>query len=167
MSKKSKQKLPSTARGRKRLLKLADLLMENAKNRKGAKFSYTDFGSVEVPEGGLGDKFKLNCGTTGCALGLAAMSGKFKGLGAQLPKWGKNTTPGKEVSIDITLDGNIINPFKAGEKVFDLTEAEAEYLFAHISVPTDVGAEAERAVAKEIRRFVKGKSDFPGEDSMW
>jgi hypothetical protein len=60
---------------KRRLLKLADLLVANAHNSKGMRFDLDHWGVFR----GHKRPRKLDCQTTGCALGLAAMSGAFKG----------------------------------------------------------------------------------------
>ncbi len=132
---------------KKRLLKLADLLEADAKNKKGIKFDLGLFGEV----GDQGNP--LSCGTTACALGLAALSGAFKRQGMSfeieeegclVPKFGKATD------------------FKAGAKLFDIEQQTSVWLFhpAYYFGPTE-GAAGERAVAKRIRNFVAGKEVPP------
>jgi hypothetical protein len=79
-------KLPSTPTGRKRLLKLADLLEKDAKNKKGIKF---DLSYWAKPAKNIGKNMSfsstatipMNCGTAACAVGLAVISGIFKRQG--------------------------------------------------------------------------------------
>ena len=65
---------------KQRLLKLAALLEEDAGNPKGMKF---DLGYWAAPAN-LGDSdlskkdFSVDCGTVGCAVGLACLSGAFR-----------------------------------------------------------------------------------------
>ena len=143
-----KTKLPSTLRGRKLMTRLADLLMKNSRNKKGLFFNYGDWGSVEA-----GGKPGMNCGTSACALGLAAISGKFPGLGYRYSHGGL-----------ISIDTNLRKPsvrltnVETGALYFDLTNDESYHIFGGgIATEESLGAKAERAVAKAIRQFVKGK----------
>lgn len=136
---------------KKRLLKLADLLEADADNKKGMKF---DLGTVGQPVSGLlteKSDVGLNCGTVGCAIGLACISGAFAraGLGFELG------------SFEIWPTFNGIRSFDAAATgVFGLTEEESDWLFMpegyDRSTPT--GARGERKVAKRIRDFVAGKA---------
>ena len=150
-----KVQLPSTPRGRKRLLRLADMLMKNSRNKKGARFDYGDWGTVD----NAGQKPKMNCGTTGCALGLAAISGRFRGLGFYIEP--------DSYHIQIGLDQPGFDPrrgstdhIEVGAKYFEITLNQSSHIFGG-NVPCDdnntEGAKAERTVAKAIRQFVKGK----------
>lgn len=127
---------------KRRLLKLADLLKADAKNKKGIKFDMKTFGDV-------GDATNpLSCSTSACAMGLAAISGAFKreGLGARIQYkslyfiWnGKSTRDG----------------FTVARELFDIDRYAANTLFG---ISNEVGASGERAVAKRIRDFVAGKA---------
>jgi hypothetical protein len=147
-----------------RLLKLADLLEQDAKNKKGVKFDLHSWGQVT-------DKDEpLSCGTVCCAVGLAAVSGVFKraGLGYRLTgDWSGNKT-----LIDVTYKGRCRSTaiasgsFVSAMKFFDLTQREASYLFVEASYHEDdivtTHAAGERAVAKRIRQFVaKGVVPLP------
>jgi hypothetical protein len=146
------KKLPSTARGRKRLLKLVDMLKADAKNEEGMKFDYGILGYVDVEEKKKPEKPELNCGTIGCALGLAAISRKFKGLTARVKYNGH---------IDCLWMGSKVDVPQAGAKAFDLTKYESEYLFSLLDVEDWIGKKAELEVAKAIKKFVAGK-DWDG-----
>jgi hypothetical protein len=129
-----------------RLLKLADLLDENAANKKGVKFYYYAWGWVKNL------KKPMSCKTTACALGLAAISGRFKrvGLGFTLGKL--------DGSIGFMVKGRPMSPLPAAKRIFGLTSGQAEYIFAGSGgLPTPSGARAERAVAKRIREFVRAR----------
>lgn len=63
---------------KRRLLKLADLLVKDARTKKGIRFSMDVVIARKNPEAGA---VKMDCGTTGCAMGLAAVSGAFKRAG--------------------------------------------------------------------------------------
>jgi len=149
----SKVQLPSTPRGRERLLRLAKLLESNARNKKGARFDYSDWGSVVDP----GQKPKMNCGTTACALGLAAISGRFRGLGYYI------APSDSYIQIGLNLPG--YDPRKGdtehiavGAKYFEITHDESYHIFGgNVECGGPTGAKAELAVATAIRQFVKGK----------
>lgn len=140
----TKQK-PSTAVGRRRLLKLAGLLEADAKNKKGIKFDLSGWGRV-------GNEEKpISCGTTACAMGLAMVSGAFKreGLGGDLSStWSLCPRFGH------------LSDWDATEAFFSITDDQAEWLFMDDSYPTSLrqGARGERAVAKRIRDFAAGKA---------
>jgi hypothetical protein len=126
---------------KRRLLKLADLLEADAKNKKGIRFSYFNWG-VDIDP-----KKPLSCGTRACAMGLAALSGAFKraGMGYKIKKNG---------GLVIT-HGNSESPMRAAMRTFDLTFSQADYLFTNSSGMTMThGATAEREVAQRIRQFV-------------
>jgi hypothetical protein len=125
---------------KRRLLKLAELLETDAKNKKGIKFDMSTWGEVDNP-----DK-PISCGTSACAMGLAAMSGAFKraGLGYKIDGFG---------SLTVNMNGKGDGIYSA-EKLFDITSDEAEFLFIWTE---GEGAKGERAVAKLIRNFVAGK----------
>lgn len=153
---KLKTALPSTATGRKRLLKLADLLEKDANRVDGIKFDLGMWGRI------TDDTAEISCGTTACACGLAAMSGAFakQGLGY------KPESPGSDW-IKITLHGRCRSSglhdgsFRNIMRFFDLTSQQTSRLFVpaaymRAGIPTR-GAEGERAVAKRIRAFVAGR----------
>ena len=125
---------------KRRLLKLAGMLEADAANKKGIKFDMGSWGTVKNPSE------PLSCGTSACAMGLAALSGAFKrqGLGYYI---------GWDGDINITMDG-YPDDFDAAERLFDITFNEAEYLFAHADMMLAKGARGERLEAKRIREFV-------------
>ena len=144
-----KVQLPSTPRGRKLMTRLADLLMKNSRNKKGLFFNYGDWGSVED-----GKKPGMNCGTSACALGLAAISGKFPGLGYAIDRSSNNIT----LDTNLRKPGEYLTNPEIGALYFDLTDEESCHIFGGgIETEDSIGAKAERAVAKAIRKFVKGK----------
>lgn len=150
---------------KQRLLKLADALEANAKNKKGVKFDLRAWGYKA--DGATTDRFgdlmiensfktkeevKLDCHTAACAVGYAAISGLFKRQGLGFAIHG----------------GETIEPiFKKGFRrkygwdavmtLFDIEYDDAEYLFSADSYNEDEQTEAkgERAVAKRIREYVK------------
>lgn len=123
---------------KRRLLKLADLLEADAKNKKGIRFDMGTWGEVN-------DEAKpLSCGTTACAMGLAALSGIFKRAGV-----GYYITRGGGLLITMNGGGDAVG---AAQDLFSISHAEAVYLFTESE---EVGAKGERAIAARIRRFVK------------
>lgn len=135
------RKSVSIATGNRRLLKLADLLEADAKNRKGIEFYFFNWGTVSDP-----DK-PLSCGTQACAMGLAALSGAFK-------KAGLTHKFGVYGELDIQFRGRGA-ALGAAMRVFAISSREASRLFAEGSYLTETrGAKAERQVAKHIRKFV-------------
>jgi len=135
---------------KRRLLKLADLLEADAKNKKGIKFSiYTVGNATDM----WTDKFqpKLDCGTIACAMGLAAVSGAFKRAGLSYTV--------RDCWINTTINGRRVEYDKAAMRTFGISEPEADFLFTPIAYPYNKrsGATAERYVAKRIRDFVAGK----------
>ena len=129
---------------KRRLLKLADLLEADAKNKNGIKFNLKTWGDVR------NEASPLSCGTTACALGLAALSGKFRraGLGYHIAHGG----------LQITSMGSS-GEIGAAMEVFDLYFREALWLFlpfAYGRLPKTKAA-GERIVAKRIRDFVAAK----------
>lgn len=136
---------------KRRLLKLADLLNENAKNATGAKYYHGHWGRVEDRDN------LMSCGTTACALGLAAISGAFKkaGLGFKMPHEG--------AYIDFTFKGRLVRPVTAAKKTFGVSENQFSEIFCSSPIDSrgyklNVGADAEKAVARKIKRIVKHAS---------
>lgn len=135
---------------KRRLLKLADLLEADANNKKGIKF---DLGIVGGAADWDADQYTpgVDCGTTACAMGLAAISGAFKSAGLSYHVSGTD--------LGTVLNGNRVRYWYAATKVFDISETAAHFLFtpnSYDDVPI-TGAKGERYVAKRIRDFVAGK----------
>ena len=122
---------------KKRLLKLADLLEADAKNKKGIKF---DMGTWGVTEYG-----NLSCGTQACAMGLAALSGAFKRQGLRA-----------EIYFgDVTVHFGEYEGFAAASELFGISGGDACWLFSSSYYDgAMIGAKAECIVAKRIRAFV-------------
>ncbi len=139
---------------KRRLLKLVSLLEADAANKTGSKFDLSAWGSSSDPTA------PLTCGTYVCAMGLAALSGSFKRLRAEI-----NTDDDDHYEVEIVYeskDGAIYYSTEAAEQAFGLTQREAFWLFyeqAYIGNTT--GKRAELAVAKRIRNFVAGKDAPP------
>jgi hypothetical protein len=138
---------------KRRLLKLADLLETDAKNRKGIRFDLSTWGNVEAA-----DKPVLSCNTTACAMGLAAISGIFKKQGLDY-----ELTPSGNIAIHVK---GAYGGFSAAAELFSISHDESDWLFDYPSygeAATLTGAKGERMVAKRIRDFVAGKASLPAE----
>lgn len=128
---------------KRRLLKLANLLEADAKNKTGIQFDMSTWGVVH-------DKEKpMSCGTMACAMGLAALSGKFKRAGLGYSTRGS--------ILHVTMDGRG-DGVRSACRLFEISLEEAEQLFIW---PAGVGSQGERAAAKRIRKFVAGKYPTP------
>lgn len=134
---------------KRRLLKLADLLDEDAENKKGVKFDLAPVLRKADGESYEGSELPTwDCGTTACALGLWALSGKFR-----------------DVSVVQITNKEFWPQYKsfvgrsAAEEYFEISEPQSRWLFlpsGYQGVTT--GSRGERAVAKRIRDFVAGKA---------
>lgn len=142
---------------KRKLLKLAKLLEDDARRKKGIKFDLGFWGIVE-------DKSNpLSCNTTACAMGLAALSGKFKGLEARVSP----LAGGMEVVYDKRAFG-----FEAAAQLFNIPYEVAVWLFGVEyydieqgetidNYTVTEGAIGEKMVAKRIRDYVAGKAKLP------
>lgn len=136
---------------KKRLLKLADLLEKDAKNKKGIKFNLRAWALV------ADGKKPMSCGTQACAMGLAALSGAFKRQGLTMG-WNYIPTIRNGKTHWYEMRG-----FDAAAVLFEIDYGLAEWLFSaryYRGIPT-TGATSERAVAKRIRAVVAGKAKYP------
>lgn len=162
-----------------RMLKLAAALEADANNEHGIKFSLSQWGTVPtalVPLNAEGDRdydllwgktekdiaIPLDCGTTGCAFGFAAISGIFKDEGLGYTISGADILPtfGNVFSFDAAgnffeLPNWVDDPNKLVNKLFDP-------LYFSITK----GREAELEVAKRLRRVAAGDllADIPPTD---
>lgn len=133
---------------KRRLLKLADLLEADAKNKKGIKFDLGVVGTCYNED----SPFEMNCGTSACAMGLAALSGEFKGTA-------KLSYRADGSYLIPTIGGRDVSYDRAAMKIFNITMRQADFLFTpseYDGIPK--GAAGERLVAKRIRDFVAGKA---------
>jgi hypothetical protein len=130
---------------KRRLLKLADLLEADAKNKKGIKFDLATWGAAKE-----GQEVSHSCGTAACAMGLAVISGAFKRDGLYNGSSDLNSVCPAVGSKD---------GYGAAMLLFNLEWEEATFLFWGSSYPRRKrkGAVAELYVAKRIRDFVAGK----------
>lgn len=129
-----------------RLLRLAALLEEDAANDKGIKFDLGQWAEVTDPDN------PVSCGTQGCAIGLALVSGIFKdeGFGSQFQRQYHPTylPPGWQ-------KGNAIGGWSAIQAFFEIDHDQAIELFLMDSYVIVKGAEAELEVADRIRRMCR------------
>jgi len=148
---------------KRRLLKLADLLEADAKNKTGIKF---DLGLIarKAPTADRPyhedfsprEPIPVDCGTAACAVGLACISGAFAKSG---------------LSYSISRDNGLMPKYRrpdgktfsqwtsATTAFFGITPDECQFLFTQWRYPVGktTGAIGERYVAKRIRNFVAGK----------
>lgn len=145
--------------GKRRLLKLADLLVKDTKNKKGIKFDLSTWARPSRKRRSSDFELSVDCGTTACAVGLACVSGAFKRSGLGYETNGLWT--GDEFRIIPVFQHH--RNFDAVERFFDISDFEAEFLFINYKYPKKLrkGAKGERAVAKRIREFVAGKVQAP------
>jgi len=122
------------------LLKLADLLETDAAKADGIKFDL-NYWAKPNKEGG---PLTMDCGTAACALGLAALSGKF---------------PGLTIDIDFQVptfeqDGRTYSGTYAAVAYFQISEREADLLFLPDFYKFKQSKKAELEVAARIRNLV-------------
>lgn len=137
-----------------RLLKLADMLDEDAKTKKGIKFDMGTWGYI------TNEEEPLSCGTSACAMGLACLSGRFKRAGLSYDVYSLRwdvSSPIRITPIHTDKDGYRRYELSAAVALFGIPYRDAAYLFSSGSY-TDAnsrGARAERFVARRIREYVK------------
>lgn len=124
------------------LLKLAAILRKDASRKRAIKFDMCTWGraSDERDNGHARWKPALSCGTTGCALGVAALSGQFPGLTYQ-KSW-----------MGLRISHEELQGYEAAQSYFGITEPTAQFLFSHGAYPPNLrkGAEAELEVARRL-----------------
>lgn len=150
---------------KKRLLKLADLLLADAKNKKGIKF---DLGCVVRSDyDPATDKWApitVSCGTMACAMGLAAISDTFKREGVRWHQQARDIKTSMKVK---TSRGHkmVYGWHDVARHLFGLHTYEVNWLFTtdgynDENLPTSEAA-GERAVAKRIKALANGKKFAP------
>ena len=158
---------------KKRLLKLADLLEENAANRKGLKFDLDVIGETKMDEYGVPIAVPMDCNTVGCAMGLAAISGVFKRAGLEYGIYAGIDGQGKDIwEVAVMMDDGDreYTDIDAAVPLFGINTEAAYWLFSgsgaynRYGANRMTGARAERMVAKRIRDFVAGKASPPPQD---
>jgi hypothetical protein len=121
----------------KKLKKLANLLRKDAVNPEGIQFDMHDWGAVSNP------RKPMSCGTTACAMGLAAISKTFKGLDYD-PQ-----------SADFYWKGAPIYGIDAAMHLFGLTYNQAVTLFSGGGMKRSTGGEAEKEEARRIEYLLE------------
>lgn len=157
-----------------RLERLASLLERDAANETGVKFDLGTWASPGDSSKAWHDNSELprvDCGTSACALGLAAISGEFEADGLTAiyepfasasvdPVTGKPRAYHLYPAYKTHPEGYQYLGFDAGEHFFDITDDDAKYLFdPDCYANTILGADGEREVALRIREFAKGNID--------
>ncbi len=135
---------------REKLLLLANLLEADADKPDGMKFdlNIVNRHSSEYDPAQHGPDYAQNCGTAGCAIGLACISPQFPELEA-------------DSMFMVRYHGFLSGWENAAIHVFDVTMREIDFLFLPHSYEEVKGAAAERLVAARIRRFVEYGGVFP------
>lgn len=145
---------------KRKLLELATMLEKDAKNKKGIQFDMDVVGKPSDAVDPIDTIFfapnqivPLDCGTTACAMGLAALSGKFKKEGLSY-----RIRPAGEM-IDPKWKGRVQDYDKVAMKLFGITIEQANYLFSPWTYPYSKkkGAKGEREVVRRIKWIVAGK----------
>jgi hypothetical protein len=133
---------------RENLAKLEALLIADAGNKNGIRFNINDVGTIRQDplwrKVTLSTRPVLSCRTSGCAMGLAAMSGQFDRLGY---------TVGRSGWVAIRLDGAEQTYSFAAMQIFDIDYPTARFLFSPDYYPSELeeGAAGELEVARRIR----------------
>lgn len=131
-----------------RLEFLAGALERNAANPQGMRFSLTTW-LMKWLEGKPESVPSMDCGTVGCAVGLAMLLPEFQaeGLAMHPMSFGDDRWVPEYFGY---------HRFSAVTAFFNLTDTEAEYLFHVTSYPSGKrrGVEGELAVAARIREFL-------------
>lgn len=147
-------KVQLTAKAKKRLLRLAKLLREDARTKKGVMFDMGTWGDFKTPQP------TMSCNTRACAFGLAAISGKFKREGLSFKvkpneeSWNTTRMMIFQYKGKPDPDGSTM---AIAAKVFDIPHAFADWLFGGGASEGSTGAKAEREMASIIENAVKGK----------
>jgi len=136
---------------------MATLLLENARNMGGACFNY----GVFIRTSNNGEKPSMDCGTQVCAVGLAAVSGKFPGLGFEYDA--SDRAPRVVYRKGRTL---IEDPFHAAQEIFEVNYEQARFLFASAPIKS-TGAEGEIKLAEIILKFISGVDLTQGEGNIY
>lgn len=134
-----------------RLLRLAVLLEDDARNSVGLQFNLNTWAKC-----GPDDVPTVACGTQACAVGLACLSGEFTNEGLLFKTSIGHDSTGPVVQITPRYKDWV--DWDAVEEFFEIDDDASYELFVaseyrRDDLPTK-GAEAEMAVANRIREFV-------------
>lgn len=143
-----------------RLLKLAALLEKDADNKRGVKFNLSTVISTDKDPKPRAKTVPMTCGTSACAMGLAALSGEFAAGGLSYVINRQYVKSGGDIFIETTMHGEVTDFDDAACELFDIDQREANFLFtpSYYGMYEPIqGAEGERYVAKRIRDFVAGR----------
>lgn len=139
-----------------RLKRLARLLRKDAANPKGIQFDITRWAApagtvVAVFDQMPTEPVPVDCGTSACAMGLAVLSGEFKKEGLRANY--RHSWSG--IAMHPELNG--VHDFAAAQLLFNITPAQAAWLFSPTSYPRDKrkGAKGELTVARRIESLVR------------
>lgn len=134
-----------------RLMTLVNILRADAKNKKGLRFDLKQWGSVRNVLGTLA----MDCGTQGCALGAAALSGVFAKDGLDYERGC--------VSIRFIWRGRHRGAIDTAMELFGISYEAANYLFlpSYYKRGPITGAKGERRVANRIAAFVRSGGNIP------
>lgn len=154
------------------------LLIADANNPKGIKFDLgrwatpsteADERPVLYDETGATPKLGVDCGTTGCAMGLFAVSGLWPDLKLRdrLYERPEACRAGLHVRLEPVLDidpdkesGYVSSGFSAAARLFGISYEDATYLFdPECYEGLVVEAEGELLVAERMQAFLDGKVD--------
>ena len=143
---------------KERLLKLANLLEQDAKNPNGIKFDLNWWARPSIDSASqipywhdVKREPAPSCDTTGCAMGLAAVSGIFKDEGLSYRISGRNIEVEYRDARGFQYSG-----FEAAQVFFDINHYQSYQLFNpdHYSSNTK-GTEAELEVVRRINQLVE------------
>ena len=147
-----------------RLLRLADLLEDDALKPDGVRF---DLGTWVTPSGSNHYLSKpasipVDCNTSACAIGLACISGEFAKYGLTYffrPMDAFSQSSGLLPALE--QNGDVFTAFDAVEVLFNIGHNDALYLFDPDYYPLEKrrGSVAELYVAERIREFLQGRID--------
>ena len=145
--------------GKDRLTRLVKLLRANADNPKGVKFDMSSWtwGSTQLDQD---RNIPLDCRTSACAFGLAALSGEFRADGLEATVYLSGS-----VEVTFSPNGEPLEGFGAAAAFFEINNGMAQYLFDPEAYAEDVpivGAQGERYVAARIEQFVNSDGEAYG-----
>lgn len=132
---------------------LHDLLVADANNRRGMKFDLNILSDYDGTRSWWelftfqSSSVKLNCNTTGCAMGLAAMSKAFPELTYLVDETNQ---------FRVVYQGYRSTYIHAGAKLFDIDPATAAVLFTPDAYPAKLreGAAAELECARRVKELI-------------